>query len=1075
MARRKVAVDAKRAAYFASDVVEMRIRKLKELMYYEPVELNDWQIRQAYYHGPEQYEFIDEDFRPFKVGETWGGHDDITAFLKCETTVPQSYDGHPLYLEMYINGYSLLKMNGRPLQGLDFYRQMVLLSPKAKAGEKCLFEIEAAVKNKPYENWYGDRGNVRIFTKSRLVKVDKDIDGLYYDLDLAMKACKAFEERPELQDFVFDKLSQAIKLFDLYEYDTEKFKAGVIKARDYLKKELYENSQYKPVGDIKIVAQSHLDLVYLWPYKETIRKNARTTATNLRLADEYPEYSFLQSQAKLYEDLETYFPQLYDDVQKYHKQGNWEITGGLYVEPDCNLPSGESFVRQILFGKRYMKEKFGIDSTICWLPDVFGMTCTMPQILLKSGLKFTTSIKLTTWNDTNEFPHHTFWWKGLDGSKLFVHFPTTHFNWGIEPKIMLDHWNKYNQKQVNGESMMMGGLGDGGSGMTRENVEHIRRMKNFPGLPACEFETAESWFNRQWDKHADNPDQLPEWYDELYMEGHRGTFTTAALIKKLNRQCEFLYRDAEFFSVFADKLGLPYDREKLHEGMKTVLIHQFHDTLPGTHPQEAFVWATDELKEAKKLGEDIRRKALTHIAKSVKTEGDSLVLFNSLPWERTDKVCVKIRCTDDFKLVDPQGNEVGYQVISQANGEKEIIFIAKDIPSMGYATYRIEKGVPITKQLMTVTDKQMENRFFNISFADNGCISGIYDKVNDREVLPEGSQANEFQLFEDIPGPFCAWDIIREYKDKQWPLNGFDEVKVIEQGPVRVVLEMTKTFAFDDPGKIEVNIENQNDFIDIQRKDDSKIVQRIVLYNDIARIDFETYISWHETQKLLKVAFPVNVFSKTATYDIAFGNIERPTHYNTSWDEAKFEVCGHKWADLSEGDYGVSILNDCKYGWDIYDNTMRLTLLKAPTRPSLEMDRGEHEFTYTLYPHKGAWRDADTFRQAYQLNVPIVTVQQGANDGELPPTHSFLEVDSDNVFVEAVKLAEDSDDVIIRLCEYYRQRGKTTLNFDRKIKSAKECNLMEQNESKVSSKGEELPFNLDPYELKTFKMRFEEL
>ncbi len=471
MARRKIAADAKRAAYFPSDIVEMKIRKLGEMRLTDPVELEGWQIRQSYYHGPGEYESIDKEFRPFAVGDTWGGHDEITAFLELKTTVPENYDGEPLYLEMYINGSSLLKLNGRPLQGLDYFRKVVLLSPEAKGGEECFFEIEAAVKNKPYENWYDERGNIREFAVSRFVKIDRDIEGLYYDLDLAMNACKALEKNPEVQDFVFDCLAKAIQLFDLYETSPEVFKAGVLAAREYLKKELYENPKYPPVGDIKMVAQSHLDLVYLWPYKETIRKNARTTASNLRLADEYPEYCFLQTQSKLYEDLETWFPALYADVQDYQKRGQWEISGGLFVEPDCNLPAGESLVRQILLGKRYMKERFGVDATVCWLPDVFGLSFTLPQILLKSGLKFTSSIKLTTWNDTNEFPHHTFWWKGLDGSRLFVHFPTSHFNWGLEPKVMLDHWDQYEQKLANGESMAMVGLGDGGSGMTRKDME----------------------------------------------------------------------------------------------------------------------------------------------------------------------------------------------------------------------------------------------------------------------------------------------------------------------------------------------------------------------------------------------------------------------------------------------------------------------------------------------------------------------------------------------------------------------------------------------------------------------------
>ena len=1074
MARKKVAVDAARASYCPSDIIELKIKKLKERMVRAPVELNDWEIKQAYYKGPGEYEFLDSEFRKFDIGETWGGDDEITAFLRCKTTIPQQYDGEPLYLDMYINGYSLMQMNGRPMQGLDFYRQIVLLTSAAKGGEECLFEIEASVKHLPYENWYNDIGNVRVFSKSRFIQIDKEIEGLYYDLDVALKASKVFNDRPELQDFVFDRAFKAAEMLDFYEKDFEVFRNQVIAARAYLKTDLFDNPRYQPVGDIKIVGQSHLDLVYLWPYKETIRKNARTTASTLRLMDEYPEFSFLQSQPKLYEDLEHYFPQLFSEVEQRQKEGRWEATGGLYVEPDCNLPSGESYVRQILHGKRYFREKFGFDTTVCWLPDVFGITWSLPQILRKAGLKFTSSIKLTTWNDTNEFPHHTFWWKGLDGSRLLVHFPTSHFNWGMEPKVIDDHWRKYNQKEANGESMAMGGLGDGGSGMTREFLENIRRMENFPGLPSCKFETAESWFNRQWEKHADKEGSLPEWYDELYMEGHRGTFTTAALIKKLNRECEFLYRDAEMFSVFAGQLGHAYDRERLTEGWRLVLLHQFHDTLPGTHPQEAFVWATEELQKAKALGEEIRTSALEHIAEQVKTEADSLVVFNSLPWVRTGNVRATVkRVGENFKLIAPDGSETAYTKESTDGDTHVIVFTGVDLPAMGYATYALEEGASahVESNEMSVSPEVMENRFFRLRIGANGNLTSIYDKLNEREVLAEGAEGNRFQLFEDIPGPFSAWDIIPEYKDNELGLPDADSIKVVEESPVRIVVETSREFEGADPGEVVLNSEGHLKPVAIERKDTSKIVQRIVLYADVPRIDFETKIRWHETEKLLKVAFPVSVFSKTATYDIAFGNIERATHYNTSWDEAKFEVCGHKWADLSEGNYGVSVLNDCKYGWDIYENNMRLTLLKAPTRPSIEMDRGDHEFTYSLYPHAGTWRQADTFRQAYQLNAPVVAVQQTAHEGDLPATHSFMSVDADNVFVEAVKRAEDSDDIIIRVCEHFRQRGNATLRLDRNIQSAGECNLLEEDEGTLDSRDGAISFDLTPYELKTFKLK----
>lgn len=1046
MPRRRIAIDPGRRAYSDTEVLELNINRLRDSMYRDPVALDEWDFKQAYYHGPGNYEFIDKEWRKIRIGETWGG-EDITAFFRKTAVVPEAHHGKPLFLDIYFNGDSLLKVNGVPHQGLDHYRRVIFLTERAVKGTRYEFEVEGHVKHLPYEKWRHETGNVRTFEQARFVVVDREVEKLYYDARTAFDACLAVSDNRELQEFLFEELRTGLNMIDYYETDFEKFKSQVSQAEAYIQDKIYKCDKFKLTGKLSLAGQSHLDIVYLWPYKETIRKNARTTSSMLNLMEEYPEFRFTQSQPKLYEDLAEYYPQLFERVKQRQKEGRWECTGGMYIEPDCNLISGESFVRQILHGKRYFRKTFGFDATVCWLPDVFGNMWSMPQILLKAGVKYLSSIKLTTWNDHNDFPHNTFWWRGIDGSRLLTHFPPTHFNACFAPQVAKMHWDKYGQKIECGESLIMYGKADGGSGVTREMLEYARRLKSFPGMPSCEIHNVEDYFDRI-SKKVKN---LPEWYDELYLEGHRGTYTTAGLLKKRNRQCEMLYREAEIFGSFANLLGHPYPRDTYNQGWRIVLLHQFHDTLPGTHPKPAFEWAAEEYKKAVEIGQGLKQSALSFLASKIKTAGDSLIVFNSLPWNRTDIVrCLVATGGKPFRVLNQQGNEISYQIVSQKGSDVEIIFTASDVSSLGYATFGLKFGETPAKAeaSLAASPQRIENKFFFLEFDSDGHLKTIFDKVSQRNILAPNSIGNQFQLFEDIPGQFSAWDIIPTYKDKEWEIKRLESIEVAESGPVRASVRLRRKFL------------------------SSEIRQTIVLYSELPRIDFETEVSWWEKEKLLKVRFPVDIISKSATYDIPFGNIERPTHKNTSWEEAKYEVCGHKWVDLAEGDYGVSFLNDCKYGYDIHDNVMRITLLKAPVFPNPEADRGEHSFTYSMYPHAGTWRTAQVARRAYELNSLLTAAQQKAQSGELPTSLSFASVNRENVFLEAVKLAEDSDEYIVRVFENYRQRGNVTLSFFRDIAQVTECNLMEENDSPIEFSKNMITFYTKPYEIRTFKVRF---
>lgn len=1051
MPRRRIAIDPDRAAFSDADIVENKIRSLRESMYRDRIVIDDWDFQEVYYHGPGEYEPIQSTRKRIKIGEDWGG-ENVTAFFKKTIRVPKIHHGRPLFLDIRVGGEALLTVNGSPLQGLDYYRSLVYLTEKAQAGTSYHCEIEAFVRSQPFEKWFKDTGNIRHFEKAFLLVIDREIEDFYYDVATAFLACKSFSDDTEIYDFLFEEIDHALRLIDFYEEDFERYKSQIRAAKVYLQEKIYKSDRFKKGGQISLVGQSHLDIVFMWPYIETIRKNIRTTSSVLNLMREFPELLFSQSQQKLYEDLKQYAPELFDQVKKRQQEGRWECVGGMYIEPDCNLISGESFVRQILYGKRYFRKEFGVDAKTCWLPDVFGMSWSIPQILLKAGMKYVSSIKLTSWNDYNDFPFHTFWWQGVDGSRVLTHFPNTHFNRYLEPKVVKRHWKNYLQKQECGDSLMMYGMADGGSGPTREMINYARRLRSFPGLPTCKIDKIDSYFERISNKVKN----LPVWNDELYLEGHRGTYTSAALLKKLNRRCECLYREAEIFSSFASLMGLPYPQQELERGWKKILLHQFHDTLPGSHPKPAFEWAVKDLEEAVEIGTKVRTVALNYLCSRIKVPGRTLVVFNSLPWRRTDVVRMTIDNWEDATVLrDGTGNEVPYQVLKENDARREIAFIAHDVPSIGYKCFYFAPGEPAaTASSLEVSNNRLENQFFLIELDRAGNISKLLDKRVNRDVLAPSQAGNVFQLFEDKPGQYSAWDIIPNYKDKGWKIDQLENLAIEKSGPVMISIRRAYSFM------------------------SSQINQEIILYSDLARIDFDTYVNWQETEKLLKVSFPVDILSKTATYELPFANISRPTHTSTTWDEAKFEVCGHKWADLSEGDYGVSILNDCKYGHDIRDNVMRLTLLKAPVYPNPVGDKGEHTFTYSLYPHLDSWREAETLLRAYEVNAPLVPVATGPNEhGILPPSASFVELDRAGVFIEAIKKAEDSEALVFRLVEQYQSRGPVHCRFMHEIGSISECNLLEEALETTEGVAGKRGFSvyLKPFEIKSLLIHFRKI
>ncbi|MCG8307934.1 MAG: glycosyl hydrolase-related protein [Cytophagales bacterium] len=1035
--------DKMRSAYSPQQWLLVQIERIQALRFEQSIPIENWEIKEAIYHGPGNYEWLSEDWSAYRNSEVWGG-ENHTAFFRCVLQIPEQFDGKYGVLRLKPGGEGLLRINEKPFAGLDSKHTTIFLDEKLKSGSTYRLQIEQTVNEMEVPV------NLHRFELTELAVLNREVENAYYDFRCLYDIVATNQAASDVVQFLFNELKKAVALVD-FESGSDNFRESLKEAVSYLKQHVYESGRYKIEGRLNMIGHSHLDLVYQWDYKEFQRKIGRTHSTTLNVMREFPEYLFCQSQLKLYEDLKELYPEIYEGIKQKVKDNRWEVIGGMYVEPDCNLISGESFIRQLYHGHKIAKDEFGTASSVCWLPDVFGISWFIPQILKRTGYKYLITNKPVIWNDTNEMPANSFWWEGPDGSKIFVHLPATHFGAKIDADIMLTNWNEYKQKIACSEAIYNYGYADGRGGPNRADILKGMRYKHTPGVPESAFTHGQEAFERMEQKTT----KLSVLKNELYLETHRGTYTTQARLKKNNRKAEVLYKNAELASVFAYLSGDQGGNGTLVQGWKLILKNQFHDILPGSHVNQAYHDAMKEYKKVFQVGKDTLESSIDFILDKDQVESntdDSIVLaiFNFQPWERNNYVEVKIKIpfAGPFKILDPSGNELEYQIIHQNNRVFELLVYAQKIPSVGYSTIKIIKGTPAEKQPNEVDEGKIENSFYRLQFDEEGDIAELYDKTNERYIVEQGSKANEFQLFEDVPGKYAAWDIVPMYKENEFDISGVESSRIIEHGPARIVIRQERSF-----GK-------------------SSICQNIILYNHSPQIDFETEIDWQERDRLLKVAFPVAINAMQATYDISYGYIERPTHQNTTWDAAKFEVCGHMWADLSEGDYGVSILNDCKYGYDILENVIRLTLLKGPRYPDPKADLGKHAFTYSLCPHKGGWREAQIPRRSWELNDKLLPIALNSGNNLPSSGNSFMNIDKDHVLLSAVKRSEDGKGVIIRLYEDQNRRGIVNITFMHDIIRAFECDPFEKEIEEVELVGGDLQFSIKPFEVRTFKLIF---
>ncbi len=746
-----------------------------------------------------------------------------------------------------------------------------------------------------------------------------------------------------------------------------------------------------PAHSITATGHAHIDTAWLWPLREGRRKVARSWSTQLALMDEYPDYVFAASQPAQYAWMKESYPDIFRRIKEKVAAGRWEPVGGMWVEADCNLPSGESLVRQLLFGKRFFMGELGYETKILWLPDVFGYPGSLPQLIAEAGCDFFLTQKLS-WNDTNKPEHHTFMWEGIDGTRIFTHFPPADtYNGDFSAEEIERSVRNFKDAGRSNRSLYLFGWGDGGGGPEAGMIESAHRLGVDLG-PATGF----------FEKASAEAKDLTEWVGELYFELHRGTYTSQARTKMLNRRAQQALREAETWSVTAGGL---YPRAELEAAWKSVLLNQFHDIIPGSSIDWVYEQAERELGWVSTVAEGISTRAIANLA----GDGSQLAVFNVNSHRRREIVDLG----DRLRVVET--------------------------PPCGWAVQ--DRASVTSDQQVVVSDHAMENDLLRVEWDERGLLRSIWDKEARREVL--AGAGNLLQLHDDNPAMWDAWDIDADYRETAVDITALSAQQVEQPGGLRGAVRFTREF-----GR-------------------SRFTQRMVLDAASRVLRFECDVDWREDHKLLKVAFPVAVRSPQATYEIQFGHVQRPTHTNTSWDLARFEVCAQRWADLGEPGYGVALLNDCKHGYDILGSVMRLSLLRAPTHPDPTADRGWHRFTYALLPHRGDFREAGVIEAAEDLNSPLRVVPTGMAPGM---ARSLVEVDTRQVIVEAIKRAEDSEAVVVRLYEAWGGRCQARLRTSLPLRRALLCDLLERERTEVEVRDGELMLELTPFKILTLKL-----
>ena len=999
-------------------------------------------------------------------GDLWKGRDRY-LWLEKKITLPKEWKNIGQGLEPigvfdfgltgggYNSGFeSMLYIDGQIYQAVDSNLMEVFFNEEHFGREITL----------TFRLWSGLEGGgvpkelTHCYKEAYIALLDCATDDLYYLSDMMLDAAKTLSKDSTEHYDLLDALDQAYLLIDWTAPGSDGFYASVKEADDTLNESIDSMDKHAKV-QISCVGHTHIDTAWLWRLKHTREKASRSFSSVLRLMERFPEYYFLHTQPQQYAYIKEDFPEIYAQIQGKVKEGRWEIDGGMWVEADCNIPSGESLTRQFLQGRKFMLEEFGKEPEYLWLPDVFGYSWALPQILKKSGIHTFMTTKIS-WNQYNHLPNDTFWWKGIDGSTVLTHMMTTAdpgqakdwfyatYNGILTAETVQRTWEKYQDKQLNKDLLVAYGYGDGGGGVNREMLERRRRLDKIPGIPSVKTVKAGDYFRKLHETVANTKQPMATWDGEMYLEYHRGTYTSQGYNKKMNRRMEDLYRKAEWLSVMkalAEGNLAGAEQETLTEGWKIILTHQFHDIIPGSSIREVYEDSVINYAKAKQIADEVICHSLDTIVRPCE---DVMSIINTASEDRSGMVWIAGKHLANLYA------ENGLPVAVQVEDDGTWIYV-EDVPAMGTKYLHIKEnlseemlkkvGKSVCAQIIKTEDSvdefmQIETPFYRLSLNRDGQITELYDKEYTCQVLAEGARGNVLQLFEDKPMNFDAWDIDMYYYQKMEEIGCPIRQEVIENGVLRTVIRQEWRFH------------------------NSSITQDMILYAKDRRIDFKTHVDWQETQKLLKSAFPVDIRTTYATYDVQYGNVRRPNNSNTSWDRARFETVAHRWVDLSEHDYGVSLLNDCKYGHDIHDNVMRISLLKAAVYPDYAADKGEHEFTYSLLPHKGDFIEGKTVQEAFDLNQPMEAVE-GILRMPTEAGKGMVRLEGAHVELDALKKSEDGKYLVLRFHEYAGAKGNVVVDTGFQVKAHAESDLMERPQEEFRQG--EIRLAVKPYEIKT--------
>ncbi len=778
---------------------------------------------------------------------------------------------------------------------------------------------------------------------------------------------------------------------------------------------------------------SHIDVAWLWPLQETERKAGRTFSTQLALMEEYPEFRFLQSQPHLFRMVAQRYPELYARIKAAAARGQFIPDGAAWVEPDTNIAGGEALIRQLIHGKRFFKDEFGVDCEMLWLPDVFGYSGALPQILRGCGVKYFSTQKIFwTYNGGERFPHNTFIWEGIDGSEVYVHLHNDYCS-QTDPGALITRWNERVQKDGIATRLQPFGYGDGGGGPTRNHLEFLRRQADLEGAPRVKIAHPMDYFRDQ-DARGWPGSELGapvRYVGELYFQAHRGTYTSQAKTKRGNRKSELALREAEVWGAAARALsGFAFSAATLDEAWKTVLLNQFHDILPGSSIHRVYEEAEAAYEKVLAEAQATTERALARLVKDAPSSAETLTVFNSLSWERTELVQLP---ADWFGARDAGGDTLPVQTVE---GE---MYAEVTVPALGWTT--LYPGDALTpSSALRATPTRLENEVVRLTLDAFGQITSLYDKEAGREMA--AGPCNSFRMYKDVPTWFDAWDIDSMAEQTPVALDEPATVEVIASGPLVAILRVSRTLH------------------------QSQMTQDIVLRRGAHRVDFRTTVDWQERHKLLKVAFPVTLHANEGIQEIQFGHIRRPNHRSRPFDADRFEVSQHKWSALAEENCGFAVLNDCKYGGNTLGNTLALTLLKAALAPDMTADRGVQTFTYACYVWNGSFGNSDVVREGYALNVPV---QVAPGDGG---TRSLFTVNAPNIVIETVKPAEDrSTDIVVRLYEAKHMATQATLATTLPVKTACLTDMLEtKTQHPLSITGGLIFLNFRPFEVKTVRL-----